>query len=1083
MTNYEYDAFISHNGADKPSVERIAAALQAQGLDCYLDKWDILPGDQWLENLANGLIKSRTILIFIGTHGIGPYQREEVDAALRRKVEQRQNCVIPVLLLGASPEDIAKFSIFLQGTHALRFYDLDDPLPHRLLAGLVRGEDPNHLRQLIRDTAHAPADLLQMLNQWLSGLRIEWREDECQISEGMGQRCLNIADLSDSFNPDSIEYLLSWKSQLTGLLGREQELKVLHDWADAKTEISVRLIVGEGGTGKTRLAFEFARELKQRKNWQAGEAQGLAGCWYTGSSGTLLVIDYPEQRPEKVTALLEALANQPPKKKLRVLLLGRNGDFLNQLTLTAQAIVAPHLRLEGLTNDSAAWELFQQAWLQLHIRKPAAVPAVPPLPMAQETFAQWQQKNTAHGRPLFVLALAVRLELDPDAQALNAQAIIRTLTQQFEINRLIKEAQKNNFNAFSLVMLRALAVLSGRLESQALRDLIQASATLQLDIQLPTLPQLKQTSLWERKERGAIPALQPDLLAADLLHYALTELADDQSDIWQYLGLEAATNTAEASSILGRVIYDARSILNHTWPMKTLIDCVVHEPQRCQKISDALNRDYLEHTLLPLAIATDQALLEHTDSPPVKAVYLNNLSNRLAQAGDRAAGLAAIQRAVEIYEQLAKDNFAAYGPDLASSLNNLSNCLAQAGERAKGLAAIQRAVQICEQLAKDNFAAYGPDLAMSLNNLSVRLAEAGERAKGLAAIQRAVEIREQLAKDNFAAYGPVLAQSLNNLSIRLAQAGERAKGLAAIQRAVEIYEQLAKDNFAAYGPDLAMSLNNLSIDLAEAGERAKGLAAIQRAVEIREQLAKDNFAAYGPVLAQSLNNLSIDLAEAGERAKGLAAIQRAVEIYEQLAKDNFAAYGPDLAASLNNLSIDLAEAGERAKGLAAIQRAVEIREQLAKDNFAAYGPDLAASLNNLSNRLAQAGDRAGGLAAIQRAVEIHEQLAEDNFAAYGPDLAMSLNNLSIRLAQAGERAKGLAAIQRAVQIYEQLAEDNFAAYGPVLAQSLNNLSIDLAEAGDNTQKTMEICTKLEKIKQQILDQKIQVPASHAYLFE
>ena len=204
-------------------------------------------------------------------------------------------------------------SLFLQGTNALRFHDLNEPLPHRILAGLVRGEDPAYLRQLLREQANIPADLLQTLNHWLSGLHIEWREkeEEYRVSEGQGKSCLRIPDFSTSPNPDSIEYLLNWKSRLTPMLGREPELRALHAWADTSSKISIRLMIGEGGVGKTRLAFEFAEQLKDN-DWQAGEAQGLDGCWYTGSQGTLLVIDYPEQRPERITALLEALAVTPP---------------------------------------------------------------------------------------------------------------------------------------------------------------------------------------------------------------------------------------------------------------------------------------------------------------------------------------------------------------------------------------------------------------------------------------------------------------------------------------------------------------------------------------------------------------------------------------------------------------------------------------------------------------------------------------------------------------------------------------------------------------------------------------------------
>ena len=50
---------------------------------------------------------------------------------------------------------------------------------------------------------------------------------------------------------------------------------------------------------------------------------------------------------------------------------------------------------------------------------------------------------------------------------------------------------------------------------------------------------------------------------------------------------------------------------------------------------------------------------------------LNNLSNRLSDAGDGAGALAAIREAVEIRRQLAQDNPARFAPALERSLKIL----------------------------------------------------------------------------------------------------------------------------------------------------------------------------------------------------------------------------------------------------------------------------------------------------------------------------------------------------------------------------------------------------------------------------
>jgi hypothetical protein len=89
----------------------------------------------------------------------------------------------------------------------------------------------------------------------------------------------------------------------------------------------------------------------------------------------------------------------------------------------------------------------------------------------------------------------------------------------------------------------------------------------------------------------------------------------------------------------------------------------------------------------------------------------------------------AIRRTVEIRERLAQENFAAYAPCLTKSLNNLSVDLAETGDRAGGLAAIRRAVEIYLPLARDFHSRHAQDLERCLA-LS-RLEKVGRRELAL----------------------------------------------------------------------------------------------------------------------------------------------------------------------------------------------------------------------------------------------------------------------------------------------------------------------------------------------------------------
>ena len=203
------------------------------------------------------------------------------------------------------------------------------------------------------------------------------------------------------------------------------------------------------------------------------------------------------------------------------------------------------------------------------------------------------------------------------------------------------------------------------------------------------------------------------------------------------------------------------------------------------------------------------------------------------------------------------------------------------------------------------------------NNLSIRLSDVGERNEALVAAREAEELYLGLAEDSPQVYASELAMSLNNLAIRLSAVGERNEALEAVREAVEVYRVLAEASPAAYTPDLAASLNNLANILSAVGERNEALGAAREAVRLRRALAEASPAAYTPDLAASLNNLANRLSAVGERNEALEAVREAVELYRVLAEDSPAAYTPLLAASLNTLANILSAVGERNEALEA----------------------------------------------------------------------------------------------------------------------------------------------------------------------
>ena len=342
-------------------------------------------------------------------------------------------------------------------------------------------------------------------------------------------------------------------------------------------------------------------------------------------------------------------------------------------------------------------------------------------------------------------------------------------------------------------------------------------------------------------------------------------------------------------------------------------------------------------------------------SPEQQAHWANNLSIRLFDVGERNEALEAAREAMELYRGLAEASPAAYTPRLAASLNNLANCLSAVGEHNEALEAAREAVRLRRALAEAFPAAYTPDLAMSLNNLANCLSAVGEHNEALEAAREAMELYRGLAEASPAAYTPRLAASLNNLAAFLSAVGEHNEALEAVREAVELYRGLVEASPASYTPDLAASLNTLVNCLSAVGERNEALEAAREAVELYRGLAEASPASYTPRLAGSLNNLANCLSAVGERGEALVAAREAVRLRRALAEASPAAYTPDLAMSLSNLANCLSAVGERNEALVAAREAVELYRGLAEASPQAYIPDLVRSLKTLARILVDSG--------------------------------------------------------------------------------------------------------------------------------
>jgi formylglycine-generating enzyme required for sulfatase activity len=131
--------FLSHNSADKPAVEKLAEKIEAAGFQPWLDKWNLIPGDPWQPALEAALKECEICAVFLGANLAGPWQNEEMEFAINRRVHDKQFRVVPVLLPDTERGKRGEVPAFLSNVTWVEFESLDNEYDLKRLINSLHG--------------------------------------------------------------------------------------------------------------------------------------------------------------------------------------------------------------------------------------------------------------------------------------------------------------------------------------------------------------------------------------------------------------------------------------------------------------------------------------------------------------------------------------------------------------------------------------------------------------------------------------------------------------------------------------------------------------------------------------------------------------------------------------------------------------------------------------------------------------------------------------------------------------------------------------------------------------------------------
>ena len=105
-----HDVFISYSNKDKTTADAICAALEVNGIRCWIAPRDILPGSDWGEAIIDAIHACRAmLLIFSSSSNTSPQIKREVERAVNAGIP-----VVPVRIEDVLPSKSLEYFISTQ---------------------------------------------------------------------------------------------------------------------------------------------------------------------------------------------------------------------------------------------------------------------------------------------------------------------------------------------------------------------------------------------------------------------------------------------------------------------------------------------------------------------------------------------------------------------------------------------------------------------------------------------------------------------------------------------------------------------------------------------------------------------------------------------------------------------------------------------------------------------------------------------------------------------------------------------------------------------------------------------------------
>ncbi|WP_158247498.1 MULTISPECIES: tetratricopeptide repeat protein [unclassified Pseudomonas] len=757
---------------------------------------------------------------------------------------------------------------------------------------------------------------------------------------------------------------------------REPFLNSQLNWATSQFPIAVRLLIGAGGVGKTRLALELCLRLKVQ-GWDAGflssecevnNCEKLISQINDSGRPCCVVIDYAETRQVVLLAILRSLLKAKTSSAVRILLLARDGgewwaglsakDASCEALLEGDASSGPFLLPRLHNSESERQEAYSIA-LNTFADLLGLTPG--------QHIPKLVDPHFAH--PLYIqmaALMALRGERPRSAEALQ-RAVVNHEKRYWGRILSIVPGDNSAYERQAALLMTLATLANGIATERSIEKAWVAAGEKKSDLRRVFT---SLSSLYP--DRQGLQGLRPDLIGEALVAQSL--LARNGSILLDVVIGGEKKIRQSSLTVLARLLRHRTELASLTEEVltKKFILCIDEVISVCIETPSSL----------PEIVQRAYEKLSRPQKLQAAGVLEDRLHHEVLQltALDVAVSKTIAERRAGQVKNNKEEDVAQY----ASAVKNLSIAYYRDGKGDEALSFARDSVKIYREIAQPKTIKFKSGFAESLINYSNRLCEQGQAEEALTIALQAVEIYRAINKVEHEGYNRELAVALNSYACRLDNLGRADESIVIAKECLDLYQKITLETSEDLRGEIASAFNNYANRLVTEGRDEEASAAAKETMNAFQELAISAPHRFQSQFAMSLCNYSGYLFFQEKFPEARDAIEQALEIYRQLVGLRPDRFIGDLASTLRNYGDHLSKIGEYEDGLAAYEESLNICQELAEVRYARFSTDLTFSYLGYADGLANTGDIEGALSAEREALSILDDLVRSNPGFYMP---------------------------------------------------------------------------------------------------